>query len=94
MATKGLSFLLLTSWSIFCWHDRSKEVDFLIDRGGRFELYDARWTERPDMGDIANLVHVEKQLGAKNVVKQQIVSRTPNAYPISKSSKAVPVHEI
>jgi len=82
------------SWSIHFWHDRSKEVDFLIDRGGRFELYDAKWTEHPDAGDIANLIHVEKRLGAKNVIKQQIVSRTPNTYPISKSSKAVPVHEI
>ncbi|MGH7860559.1 MAG: ATP-binding protein, partial [Candidatus Binatia bacterium] len=33
---------------LFFWRDRVKEVDFLVHRGGRFEIYEAKWTERPD----------------------------------------------
>jgi len=29
-----------------------------MDTGGRLELFDAKWTELPDVGDIVNLAFV------------------------------------
>jgi len=29
--------------SLFFWRDRTREVDFLVDLGGRLELFEAKW---------------------------------------------------
>ena len=31
--------------SLFFWRDRTREVDFVVDVGGRLELFEAKWTE-------------------------------------------------
>ena len=36
------------SWDLAFYRDRSCEADFLLHRGGRFHLGDAKWAERPD----------------------------------------------
>jgi hypothetical protein len=33
--------------SLFFWRDRAREVDFVVDVGGRLELFEAKWTEVP-----------------------------------------------
>ncbi len=38
---------------LFFWRDRSREVDFVADAGGRLELFEAKWTELPDARDAA-----------------------------------------
>ena len=30
--------------SLFFWRDRTREVDFVVDTGGRLELFEAKWT--------------------------------------------------
>jgi predicted AAA+ superfamily ATPase len=30
--------------SLFFWRDRAREVDFVVDTGGRIELFEAKWT--------------------------------------------------
>src|SRR5207249_11616581 len=37
------------------WRDRTREVDFVADMGGRIELYEAKWTELPTPSDTVNL---------------------------------------
>ena len=37
--------------SLFFWRDRTREVDFVVDVGGRLELFEAKWTELPHDGD-------------------------------------------
>jgi hypothetical protein len=32
-----------------------REVDFVVDIGGRLELFEAKWTEVPTAGDTVNL---------------------------------------
>jgi predicted AAA+ superfamily ATPase len=74
------------SWSIFYWRDRSKEVDFLIHRGGIFELLEAKWTEYPTGRDTEGLTHVSQMLESKNgqrVASKKIVCRTRQSFPIS-----------
>jgi uncharacterized protein len=77
---------------LYFWRDRAREADFLIHRGGRFELYDAKWTERPDAGDAATLLRVAKELPGP-VMRKAVICRAPNSYPIRDGVQALPITE-
>lgn len=57
------------------WRDRDLEVDFVINRGGRFELMEAKWAREPTARDAVNLLKVEERLGAKYVLSKQVLCR-------------------
>jgi predicted AAA+ superfamily ATPase len=80
--------------SLFFWRDRTREVDFVVDVGGTLELFEAKWTELPDVGDTANLDFVRRAVGAPHVTAGVIVSRTPNSFPLANGFRAVPVTEL
>jgi predicted AAA+ superfamily ATPase len=79
---------------LFFWRDRTREVDFVIDTGGRLELFEAKWTEVPDAGDTVNLDFVRNIVGKSRVTGGAVVARTPNAFPFSNGLRAVPVTEL
>lgn len=76
---------------LFFWRDRTKEVDFLVHRGGRFELFDAKWTEHPDASDAATLARVAGELPDGSVERLALVCRAPNPYPVRNGIEALPV---
>jgi predicted AAA+ superfamily ATPase len=80
--------------ALFFFRDRTREVDFLFDRGGRFELLEAKWTEHPDARDASQLAYVAKLLGEQNVLARSIVCRTPNRYPLSQGIEAISVGDL
>jgi hypothetical protein len=47
--------------SLFFWRNRTREVDFVVDTGGRLELFEAKWMELPDVGDSVNLDFVPRR---------------------------------
>lgn len=61
--------------SLHFWRDRGREVDFLIHRGGRFELMEAKFTDEPVARDGAQLGEVAAQLSGE-VTAQRILCRT------------------
>ena len=63
--------------SLFFWRDRTREVDFVVDTGGRLELFEAKWTELPDVGDTVNLDFVRNVVGKSRVATAAAVCRTP-----------------
>jgi predicted AAA+ superfamily ATPase len=79
---------------LFFWRDRTREVDFVIDSGGRLELFEAKWTELPDAGDTVNLDFVRNVVGKSRVTGGTVVARPPNAFPFSNGFRAVPVTEL
>jgi uncharacterized protein len=86
------------SWELFFWRDRQREVDFLVHRGGRFSLFEAKWTETPGPREAANMRHLTEVLGPSRVLDLQIVCRTPTTFPLSPvdidktpTVKAVPI---
>ena len=81
-------------WSINFWHDRVREVDFVIDRGGRFDLYDAKWNSSPSPRDAAAIQFAAKQFGAKNVLRQALICRAPHSYPLTAGIRALPVRDL
>ncbi len=80
--------------SLFFWRDRTREVDFVTDTGGRLELFEAKWTEIPDLGDTVNLDFVRNLIGKSKVAAGGVISRTPNGFPFSNGLHAFPVTEL
>lgn len=60
--------------SLHFWRDRGREVDFVIHRGGRFELMEAKFTADPTRRDATQLEEVASQLGGR-VTAQRILCR-------------------
>lgn len=82
------------SGSLFFWRDRTREVDFVSDVGGRVELFEAKWAEVPSAADAVNLAHARQAFGARHVASSSVVARPPNAYPLSDSSRAISVRDL
>jgi len=80
--------------SLFFWRDRSREVDFLVDAGGRLELFEAKWTELPDSGDTVNLRHVQAAVGKGRIAGGGVLCRAANGFPLGDGFRAVPVAEL
>jgi len=75
--------------SLFFWRDRTREVDFVVDIGGRLELFEAKWTEIPHDADTANLAFVRQVVGQSHIVNGSILCRTPNNFPLGNGFRAV-----
>ena len=80
--------------SLFFWRDRTREVDFVVDAGGRLELFEAKWTELPDSGDAANLDYVRRAVGPSRVTGGAVVCRTSTGFPLGSGWRAMPVGEM
>jgi predicted AAA+ superfamily ATPase len=80
--------------SLFFWRDRTREVDFVVDAGGRLELFEAKWTELPDSSDTVNLDYVRNGSGKSRVASGAVVCRTPNSFPLPNGFRAIPVTEL
>lgn len=75
--------------SLFFLRDRSREVDFLLHRGGRFHLFECKWTEHATPADLQGMTHAEALLGADRVRRKTLVCRTPTPHPVSGGGQAV-----
>lgn len=80
--------------SLFFWRDRTREVDFVAEAGGRLELFEAKWTELPAAADTVNLAFARKVIGASRVAGGAIVCRAPHAFPLPDDFQAIPVTEL
>jgi len=80
--------------SLFFWRDRTRELDFVVDIGGRHELFEAKWTEIPAAVDAVNLGFVRDVMGRRPVLAASIVCRTPNAFPLGDGFLALPVADL
>ena len=79
---------------LFFWRDRTREVDFVVDVGGRLELFEAKWTELPTDSDAVNLDFVRKVVGKSRVASGAVVCRTPNSFPLGNGFRALPASQL
>jgi predicted AAA+ superfamily ATPase len=82
------------SGSLFFWRDRTREVDFVTEAGGRLELFEAKWTELPTVSDTGNLAFVRNILGAAQVTGGAVVCQTSHAFPLATHFRALPVTDV
>jgi len=80
--------------SLFFWRDRTREVDFLCDIGGRLELFEAKWTEIANDNDAVNLKFVRDTIGKARIASATVVSRAPNSYPLREGFRAAPILDL
>ena len=80
--------------SLFFWRDRTREVDFVAENGGRLELLEAKWTEVPAAGDAVNLEFVKKVVGPSRISGGAVVCRAANRFPLGPGLWARPVTEL
>jgi uncharacterized protein len=80
--------------SLFFWRDRTREVDFVLDIGGRLELFETKWAEVPDAGDTANLEFVRNVVGRARIISGAVVCRAAHSYPLGSGFRALPVTEL
>ena len=69
-------------------------MDFVVDIGGRLDLFEAKWTELPGDGDTVNLNFVRTVVGKSRVGCGEVISRTPNSFLRSNRFRAVPVSDL
>ncbi len=80
--------------SLFFWRDRTREADFLVEEGGRFELFEAKWTELPGSADTVNLRFVREVVGKPKVKQAAVVCRAPHGFRLRDGCHALPVEEL
>ena len=80
--------------SLFFWRDRTREVDFVAEAGGRLELFEAKWTELPRAADAVNLAYVRTLVGVSRIARNAIVCRAPHGFPLADDLRALPVTEL
>jgi predicted AAA+ superfamily ATPase len=81
-------------WKIWFWRDlRGLEVDFLVHRGGLFELLEAKFTETPDSKQVLPLAKVAANLGHKNVEKIAVLCRAKQSYPMGNEVEVIPLED-
>jgi len=82
------------SGRVYFWRDRTREVDFLVEAGGRVELFEAKWGEIPDVRDAVNLAFVRNILGSGMVSNAAVVCRAAHGWPLAPGLHAAPVSEL
>lgn len=73
---------------------RAREIDFVLDSGGRLSFVEAKWTEHPDASDARTITALDAELRASRLRARPghhaILCRTPNEYPIDERTTALP----
>src|ERR1043165_3124377 len=77
---------------LFFWRDRTRELDFVAEAGGRIELFEAKWTERSSEPDAVNLRFVRDVMGESRVFGGGIISAR-SGYRCEAKFLSVPLYE-
>ena len=80
--------------SLFFWRDRTREVDFVVDAGGKLELFEAKWNEVPTVADSVNLEFVRNVVGKAHISSGAVVCRTSKGYPLSNGFRVSPITDL
>lgn len=72
------------------WRDRSRAVDVLLERGGRFWLADCKWSASPGSPETRRLRQVSAELPQGSVQDLAIACRTNHRHPLGDGIQALP----
>ena len=65
-----------------------------MERGGRFWLGDAKWSELPGSSDARRLHQVAAELPSGCVEARTLVCRAPHRFPLGNGAEAMPLIEL
>lgn len=82
-------------WDLWFWRDKyGLEADFLIDRGGRFSLFEAKFTEQAVAADAHNIAKIASLMGVDKIDKRCVISKTKASYPLKEGISCHPIQDI
>lgn len=70
------------------------EVDFLVERAGRFIAIECKFSETPDQASPRGILALKKFYGKDFFERGLLACRTPNPFPLSEEVSAVPGSQI
>jgi predicted AAA+ superfamily ATPase len=82
------------SGNLFFFRDRTREVDFVVEHGGRLELLEAKWTELPRASAVVNLEIVSDVIGRAKSTGGGVVCRAAHGYPLASGFRALTIDEL
>jgi hypothetical protein len=69
--------------SIWYWRTADgREVDFVVEHGGRFELYEAKMAEKVTESDLGGARSFAQDYGSTNVVSTTLICRVRKGFPL------------
>ena len=80
--------------SLFFWRDRTREVDFVVETASGLELFEAKWSELPTVGDTTNLEFVRRVSDPVKIASGSIVCRAQHGFPLGAGFRAMPPTEL
>jgi hypothetical protein len=69
-------------------------VDFVVDIGGKVELYEAKWTELPSSNDAVNLTFLRQIFGKSRISTAALICRARHRYPLGDGLQALSADDI
>ncbi len=75
--------------------NRAREVDFLVESGGKLDLFEVKWKTNPDHKDAKTMNAVYDDLKEKNTRvltlagKKHIIARSPNPWPLGSDVQVI-----
>lgn len=88
-----------TPASIWFYRDqRSREIDFVIDSGGRLSFVEVKWKENPSDSDARTIRTISRDMAESNVPwragHHYVVATPANAYNLSDGVTAIPLTDL
>lgn len=75
---------------LWFWRNATgNEVDCLIEIGGKYYIFEIKFSELADKKDLKGIKSFEKMYGKQNIKKSFIICRTRNKYNIDKKTEAI-----
>lgn len=79
--------------TVWFYRDQSREVDFVIDRGARLTLAEAKWKEYPAERDFEQAMAVHALL-PRSRWPVMVLCRAPQSHPVGKNTLAVNAYRL
>lgn len=81
-------------WTWNFYRDRTREIDFLKDEGGVFDLIECKWSERPDKRDVRHMRYFADLLGSSAIRSSRVVARPERAYLLDDFIRVISVSDL
>ncbi len=80
---------------LWFWRNRSgSEVDLLMEEGGRYRLFEVKFTENPAAADSRGFHAFSRLYGPEAVAERTIICRAARRFSLPDGTKVLPVEEI
>ncbi len=75
---------------LYFWRTKNgQEIDFIIEKGGRFTAYEAKLTGSPGSGDLKGFNALQEYYGKESLIKGYLICKIKKSFSINRNIKAI-----